>query len=117
MKKCPTCGHESEEGEWTRLFRIYRAVDKFLASSDPEPEATHTLKIHPVYFEAILDGRKSFEVRHGNDRIYKEGETVRLREFEKDFTGREVLVQVTYVMHGPPLLPEDCWVFGIRKVD
>ena len=116
-KKCPTCGLESEEGEWTRLFRIYRAVDKFLESSDPDPDVTHTLKIHPVYFEAVLEGRKTFEVRRGNDRTYKEGDTVRLREFVTDFSGRELVVQVVYVMHGPPLLPEDCWVFGIRKMD
>lgn len=77
---------------------------------------THVLKTWPIFYEAALDGRKPFEVRRGNDRIYRVGDLLDLREWNpetKDFTGRRLLRRITYVMHGPELLPEDCWVLGL----
>jgi ASC-1-like (ASCH) protein len=69
----------------------------------------HTLKIEPPYFEAILEGRKTFEIRH-NDRGYQAGDTVTLREFDSNkrlpiphrglderFTGREINKTIGYV--------------------
>lgn len=96
------------------MLRIHRAVKEF---NRDLPEPTHTLKIQPEFFEAVSDGRKTFEVRRGNDRIYKAGDVVLLREFiqEKGYTGHELLMEITYVMHGPPLLTDDIWVFGIKK--
>jgi len=41
----------------------------------------HDLKIWPVYFEEILEGRKTFEIRL-NDRQYHTGEKVLLREWD-----------------------------------
>jgi len=41
----------------------------------------HILKCWPEYFEAIGQGRKTFEVRE-NDRNYQEGDSLELREFE-----------------------------------
>lgn len=107
---------EEDEFGWSKeKAKIYRAVEEF---NRDRPEATHTLKILPEFFAAMDEGRKTFEVRRGNDRIYKVGDIVNLREYlaDKDeFTGHEMLVEVTYVMHGPPLLTDDIWVFGVKK--
>jgi hypothetical protein len=69
----------------------------------------HDLKILPEYFEAILSGEKTFEVRSIADRDFNKGDELRLREFESDgapdlipkgYSGREVTVGVTYVLNG-----------------
>lgn len=77
----------------------------------------HTLKVWPEYFRAIRTGQKKFEVRRGNDREYKTGDHLRLREYlpiGSCYTGREIEAEVGYVMHGGPWLPEDVWVFSLE---
>lgn len=50
----------------------------------------HDLKIEPVYFELKLSGYKPWEIRK-NDRDYKEGDVLHLREWENErYTGREM---------------------------
>ena len=78
--------------------------------SDTTREAvTHDLKIWPVYFESVADGRKTFEIRT-NDRDFREGDTLHLREwvpakeprgdgdmgYAEGYTGRVVDARVTY---------------------
>lgn len=61
---------------------------------------THGLKIWPEYFSAVKEGIKTFEYRL-NDRNYKVGDTLVLKEYlseSKEYTGREVLVVVTYIL-------------------
>jgi hypothetical protein len=73
----------------------------FPVSGDPRPRETalHDLKTWPVYFEPLLDGRKTFELRK-NDRGFAVGDTLRLREFDMTtgYSGREVWRRVTYVL-------------------
>ncbi|GED18099.1 DUF3850 domain-containing protein [Aneurinibacillus migulanus] len=60
---------------------------------------THELKTEPPYFQAVLDGRKRFEIRH-NYRDFEEGDKLLLKEYDADvhvFTGRKVKVTVTYI--------------------
>lgn len=64
----------------------------------------HELKIWPQYFEAVTDGRKTFEVRV-NDRGYQAGDTVILREWKPDevrspshYTGNSVEFRIGYVL-------------------
>lgn len=63
---------------------------------------THELKIWPEYFVHILSGEKAFELRI-DDRGYRAGDHLLLKEWlprNKDYTGREILKRVTYLMGG-----------------
>lgn len=56
-------------------------------------------KVWPEYFQQILDGRKTFEVRL-NDFEINEGDTLVLKEWDpstKDYTGRELTRKVGYI--------------------
>lgn len=69
----------------------------------------HNLKCWPEYFEAIAQGRKTFEIRY-DDRAYETGDVLFLREyspFDKTYSGREIQVQVEYMQtwRGFGLLP------------
>jgi ASC-1-like (ASCH) protein len=64
---------------------------------------THDLKTWPVYWEAIAEGRKPFEVRK-NDRNYQVGDTLRLHWFDPEkveFNGGLIEAEVTYMLAGP----------------
>ncbi|HHL0747950.1 TPA: DUF3850 domain-containing protein, partial [Streptococcus agalactiae] len=41
----------------------------------------HLLNCYPEYFEAIMDGTKTFECRY-NDRDFKVGDELLLREYD-----------------------------------
>lgn len=57
----------------------------------------HQLKILPQYFEPALTGEKTFEIRL-NDRRFKIGDWIQLKEFEAGkFTGRYVVGVITYL--------------------
>jgi len=56
-------------------------------------------KVWPEYFQAILDSKKTFEVRL-NDFEIDEGDTLLLKEWDpatKVYTGRELSKKVGYV--------------------
>lgn len=61
------------------------------------------LKTYPSYFEDILEGRKTFEVRNrtqddGPPRPFLIGERILLREWNPatEYSGREMTILVTY---------------------
>ncbi len=56
-------------------------------------------KVWPEYFEAIVSGKKKYELRLADWKC-KEGDTLVLREWNpriKEYTGRRVEKRVTYV--------------------
>ncbi len=60
---------------------------------------THTLKILPQYFEPVLDGSKTFEIRL-DDRGFQKGDAIMLREtddFGTKHTGRTIIAVIGYV--------------------
>ena len=62
----------------------------------------HELKIWPVFYKMIVDGRKSCEIRL-DDREYREGDQLDLYEYDandKAYTGQHHLVQVTLILQG-----------------
>jgi hypothetical protein len=67
----------------------------------------HLLKIHPCYFKEVASGKKTFELRI-NDRDYKSGDTLRLREYDpesKEFTGRFVDAKAGYIWYSKNPFP------------
>ncbi|WP_295537900.1 ASCH/PUA domain-containing protein [uncultured Pseudacidovorax sp.] len=94
------------------------------STAAPQPAAAepttpdHTLKTDPEVFQAVFDGRKTFEIRL-NDRGFKVGDWLRLRETTHtgaeiragaplSFTGRELLRRVTHVLTGYGLMDGWC---------
>ena len=61
----------------------------------------HELKVMPEYFRSIKDGTKTFELRN-NDRDFRIGDTLRLREWNHgvEYTGQEVSRRVVYKLEG-----------------
>ena len=61
----------------------------------------HDLKIWPQFYQLVFDQDKNFEGRK-NDRNYKKGDILVLREFNpitKEYTGRKMARLVTYILH------------------
>lgn len=83
-----------------------------MMSNEPK---THYLKIQRVFYKAVIDGRKKFEIRI-NDRGFREGDFLVLQECESDsYTGREVKAQITYIPEFE--LPDNYIVMGIDPID
>ena len=60
----------------------------------------HDLKILPPFFEEVIAGRKTFEMRF-DDRGYAVGDIVLLHEWEHgQYSGRRVSAKITYILRG-----------------
>lgn len=72
---------------------------------------THELKCWPEFFRHIVSGAKTFELRR-DDRGYRAGDELLLREWSKSggYTGREMQVEVTYLLSGPVMGIAEGWV-------
>ena len=77
----------------------------------------HELKTAPTYFIDIANGIKKFEVRK-NDRPYAEGDFLALNEYDpkEEYTGRCMLVEVTYILDDPNYCKEGYIVMGINPL-
>lgn len=74
----------------------------------------HELKILPEYFEDILSGEKTFEIRK-NDRTYNKGDMLALNEYTQDgYTGRYAMVEITYILSNTTFLPEGFCCMSFR---
>lgn len=77
------------------------------------------LKTWPMYFDKVLDGSKTFEIRK-NDRDFQVGDVLILKEYdEENYTGRQIYLEVTYVsclsaMWGLPT--NDLVAMGFKKL-
>ena len=58
-------------------------------------------KILPEYFAQVLSGNKTFELRKDED-DYQVGDILILKEWDDEFTGREITCEITYVLHNVP---------------
>ncbi len=59
----------------------------------------HKLKVAPEYYDAVLSGKKLFEIRY-NDRDFEQGDTVELFEYIIEmptYTGRFLTRKIGYV--------------------
>lgn len=60
----------------------------------------HDLKILPEYFEAVIDGDKTAEIRK-SDRDFNVGDELWLQEWDgKDYTGRVIVREISHIVKG-----------------
>lgn len=86
---------------------------------------THILKTWPSFYQAVIDGTKTFEVRE-NDRDFAVGDKLELREWEPpnehtlvgSYTDREAHCLVTYVLSGGRFgIAPNTVVMGLRLIE
>lgn len=79
---------------------------------------THELKTWPGPWRAVLDCKKTFEIRKA-DRDFKVDDILRLREWSpktENYTGRQLDVKVIYTLSGEFGLPDDLVCMSIIHV-
>ena len=77
----------------------------------------HYIKIMPEYFKAIESGEKTFEVRF-NDRNYQVHDILHLQEWnDGEYTGREMEMEVTWLLDNPDYCKEGFVIMSIKKDD
>lgn len=76
----------------------------------------HYLKTWPIFFEEVLNGNKTFEIRKENDRVFNVGDILVLEEYTVDsgYTGRSVIKEVTYVLRDLKFVKEGFVVMGLN---
>lgn len=79
---------------------------------------THELKTWPQYYDSIISGDKTFEVRKA-DRTFSVGDTLVLQCYDPDvaaYMGQQIEVEVTYILCGGAFGIKDGFVvMGIKK--
>lgn len=77
----------------------------------------HTLKTQARYFERVLDGSKTFEVREADERDFQAGDTLTLVEVTSvGHPGRVLQMHVTYVLREHEGVTPGYVVMGLRKL-
>ena len=81
---------------------------------------THKIKLQECFCNAVLDGRKTFEIRY-NDRGYQTGDYIQFSAVDKhgtpvahDINNNTYIITYTLAGWG---LPENYVVFSIKEVD
>jgi hypothetical protein len=66
----------------------------------------HELKTWPEFFQAVLERRKTFELRK-DDRGFKVGDLLWLQEWDRvsGYSGRSIVAEITYISRDSALLP------------
>ncbi|MDY0236858.1 MAG: DUF3850 domain-containing protein [Gudongella sp.] len=65
----------------------------------------HALKLSPIYYDAVQNGIKTCEFRKEDDKTFRVGDTIHLREFDADYTGRSCKVVVSHILRHEDFLP------------
>ncbi len=67
----------------------------------------HGLKTLPIHYEDVRLRRKHFEIR-SDDRNYKVGDYLDLKEWSGTYTGRSCMRKVTHIL-------SDCPEYGLKE--
>lgn len=89
----------AEEAEAASRPAVPASGERERLAVTSQESRTHDLKVWPAFFEALNDGRKTFEWRK-NDRDFRTGDTLRLREWDPNteaYTGRDLIRTVSYM--------------------
>jgi Domain of unknown function (DUF3850) len=81
------------------MLRVKQKLNTTIDETDVEA-VKHVLKCWPQFFEAILAGKKTHDLRRADDRSFHLGDIVQLNEFDpalKRYTGRRLKVEITYI--------------------
>lgn len=77
----------------------------------------HCVKLNSQYFQDVVKGNKTFEIRF-NDRDYKINDELILNEiFQGEYTGNKVKVYITYILSHddfPEGIPEGYVILNIK---
>jgi uncharacterized protein YqfB (UPF0267 family) len=79
----------------------------------------HNLKTWPEYFEQVVIGTKTFEIRKNDDRTFSVGDILKLEEFDpvkQMYTSRISFVIVTYILADKPFVPDGYVCMAIHKL-
>lgn len=77
------------------------------------------LKTWCEYYQAIIDGTKTFELRF-NDRGFQEGDELVLQEWcpeTEDYTGRGITKEIGFMVQGKWGLPEKVCVMSLLDAE
>ncbi|WP_317944361.1 DUF3850 domain-containing protein [Sporosarcina saromensis] len=106
MEACRRCGRPLKDEKSIALgfgrtcrkkFEVEEAEFRRIQITIDDALRIHRLKIMPEYFKAVASKAKRFEIRK-NDRDYKIGDGLLLREFkDDDYTGNEINAVITYM--------------------
>lgn len=84
-----------------------------------DEQMNHILKTDPEPFQALWDGRKTFEVRAEDDRRFAVGDRLQLREYDpttNEYKRREIEATVAYILRGPAYgIPEGVVVMSLER--
>lgn len=73
----------------------------------------HELKILPCFFEDVIKGEKTFEIRKF-DRPFHKGDLLALNEYNGSYTGNSCLVYVDYILDDAEYVKKDMVVMAIK---
>lgn len=100
---------------WSVRFLEWLRKWLFWGSELAEPIKVHYIKCETEFFNDVVEGLKPFEVRK-NDRDYKPGDDIVLREYDKELaelTGREFRVNIIYFLADYPGIEPGYCILGI----
>lgn len=78
----------------------------------------HELKTLQPYFDDVINGKKTFDVRK-NDRNFKVGDELILREYDreaKSYSGKSVHMEITYILDDPEYCKNGYVILGIVSI-
>ncbi len=80
-------------------------------------KVNHDLKIAPNYFQDIITGKKTFELRK-NDRGYKAGDWLMLSPWHPatGYYGNVIIIPITYILENVPGLEPDYVILALSSV-
>lgn len=76
----------------------------------------HELKTESQFFESVINGSKTFEVRK-NDRDFRVGDYLALNELNDTrdgYTGRSVLLEITYILNDERFCKSEYVIIGFK---
>jgi Domain of unknown function (DUF3850) len=95
-------------------------------SAGPRDIVQHQVKSWPQFFELILSGKKTHELRRIDDRDFRVGDLLLLQEFDAKtnrYSGRELTVRITYITsadlpcaYSEDALHPDFCILSIKKL-